>query len=177
MTPSGSSSLIRGRDGERTERRVEPYRLVLLGRRWYLVAWDLTRQDWRSFRLDRLAEPGARARAIAPRELPGGDAAEFVRAGIASLPASYSVEAVVARARRAPSASGSAAGRASRTSREGRCRLRMTTDSLDWPAMALGSVGVDFEVVSPPELVESVRDWAQRFTRAAGSSGNASSCA
>ena len=47
---------------------------------------------------------------------------------------------------------------------EGRCRLRMTTDSLDWPAMALGSVGVDFEVVSPPELVESVRDWAQRFS-------------
>jgi len=53
----------------------------------------------------------------------------------------------------------------------------MTTDSLDWPAMALGSVGVDFEMVSPPELVESVQDWAQRFSRAAASSGNASSCA
>jgi predicted DNA-binding transcriptional regulator YafY len=162
--------------GESSARHVEPYKLVLLGRRWYLVAYDLTRQDWRSFRLDRLAEPRGTGARYRPRELPTEDAAAFVRTGIASLPASYSVEAVV------HASAGAVRHHIGRWGSvedmgEGRCLLRMTTDSLDWPAMALGSAGVDFEVVSPPELVESVRDWAQRFTRAAGSSGNASSCA
>ncbi len=44
----------------------------------------------------------------------------------------------------------------------------MTTDSLDWPAMALGTAGVDFEVRSPPELTDVLRDWGARFSRAAG---------
>jgi predicted DNA-binding transcriptional regulator YafY len=42
----------------------------------------------------------------------------------------------------------------------------MTADSLDWPVMALGAVGADFQVVSPPELVHRVRDWGRRFTQA-----------
>lgn len=42
----------------------------------------------------------------------------------------------------------------------------MTSDSLDWPALVLGATGADFEVVSPPELVEHVREWGQRFGRA-----------
>jgi hypothetical protein len=42
----------------------------------------------------------------------------------------------------------------------------MRTDSLDWPAMALGSLGADFTAVSPPELVEHLRDWSLRFSRA-----------
>ena len=45
-------------DGEQTGRHVEPHRLVLLGRRWYLVGYDLDRQGWRSYRLDRLTGPG-----------------------------------------------------------------------------------------------------------------------
>jgi hypothetical protein len=44
----------------------------------------------------------------------------------------------------------------------------MTTDTLDWPAMGLGSVGAEFEVRSPPELVDLLREWAGRFARAAG---------
>ena len=48
-----------------------------------------------------------------------------------------------------------------------RCRVRMSTDSLDWPLMALGTVGAEFSVVSPPELVDQVRDWGGRFSRAA----------
>jgi predicted DNA-binding transcriptional regulator YafY len=46
------------------------------------------------------------------------------------------------------------------------CRLQMSADNLDWPALALGAVGADFEVRSPPELVAHIRDWATRFTRA-----------
>ena len=50
----------------------------------------------------------------------------------------------------------------------GRCRIRMTTDSLDWPIMALGTVGADFGVLAPPELIERIRDWCDRFSRATG---------
>ena len=46
-------------------------------------------------------------------------------------------------------------------------RVRMSTDSLDWPLMALGTVGAEFSVMSPPELVDQVRDWGSRFSRAA----------
>src|SRR5438128_2030963 len=68
-------------DGTRTDRLVEPFRLVPLGRRWYLVAYDLHRHDWRSFRLDRLAAPRRTGARFRPRELPAEDAAAYVRAG------------------------------------------------------------------------------------------------
>lgn len=155
------------RDGERSARHVEPHRLVSLGRRWYLVAYDLTRHDWRSFRLDRLDQPRSTAARFRPRELPAEDAATFVRAGIDSLPASYTVEALV----HAPAAT--VRDRIGRwvtvEDIDGqRCLLRMSSDSLDWPTMALGSVGADFEVLSPSELHEHVHDWGQRFSRATG---------
>lgn len=47
-----------------------------------------------------------------------------------------------------------------------RCRVRMTAGSLDWATMALGAVGADFQVVSPPELLDRIHDWGRRFSRA-----------
>ncbi|MHA6794739.1 helix-turn-helix transcriptional regulator [Pseudonocardia bannensis] len=154
--------------GEQTARHVEPHRLVSFGRRWYLVAYDLARHDWRSFRLDRLAEPRSTGARFRTRELPAEDAAAFVRAGIGNIPAPYTVEALL----HAPAAA--VRGRVGRWATiqevdDRRCLLRMTTDSLDWPAMALGSVGADFEVLSPPELVAHIREWAGRFSRATAS--------
>ncbi len=152
--------------GAQTARHVEPHRLVSLGRRWYLVGYDLDRQDWRSFRVDRLTEPRGTGARFRPRELPAEDAAAFVQAGIGSVRPSYQVEALSeAPAGRVREQIGrwatvEAAG-------PGRCRIRMTTDSLDWPMMALGTVGAEFQVVSPPELVDRVRDWGDRFSRAA----------
>ncbi|HEY8984493.1 MAG TPA: YafY family protein, partial [Streptomyces sp.] len=67
------------RDGVESRRVVEPYRLVSSGQRWYLVAYDLDRGDWRTFRVDRLSEPFATGSRFAPRELPEGGAVEFVR--------------------------------------------------------------------------------------------------
>lgn len=152
-------------DGERTERHVEPHRLVSLGRRWYLVAYDLGRHDWRNFRIDRLAEPRRDGSRFRPRELPAADAGEFVRARLGNLPHPYRVEVLV----QAPA----------ETVRErigrwctveeidaDRCRLRMTTDSLDWPIFALGVLDADFRIVEPPELTERVQGWAARFSRA-----------
>jgi predicted DNA-binding transcriptional regulator YafY len=146
--------------GERTARHVEPHRLVSLGRRWYLVAYDLTRHDWRSFRLDRVGDPRGTGMRFRPRELPVDDAAAFVRAGIDAVPATQlTPEALV----HAPAETVRAAiGQwVTVEALDGdRCRLRMTSDSLDWPAMALGMVRADFEVLAPPELVDHIREWA-----------------
>lgn len=151
--------------GARTERHVEPLRLVSLGRRWYLVAYDLTRHDWRSFRLDRLDGPRSTGVRFRPRPLPAEDAAAFVRAGIEQVPAPFAIEVLVD----APVATvRDRIGRWATVDEvaDGRSLLRMNADSLDWPAMALGAVGADFEVISPPELREHVRDWGARFSRA-----------
>ncbi|NXY98739.1 YafY family transcriptional regulator, partial [Streptomyces sp. BR123] len=71
----------RARDGAGTRRLVEPYRLVSTGSRWYLVAYDMGREDWRTFRVDRVAEPFATGARFAPRAMPM-DAVEFVRRGL-----------------------------------------------------------------------------------------------
>lgn len=76
----------RRRDGEDSRRLVEPHQLVTAGRRWYLVAWDQRRHDWRTFRLDRLHEARLAGRHFTPREIPGGDAASFVATSLGSLP-------------------------------------------------------------------------------------------
>jgi predicted DNA-binding transcriptional regulator YafY len=152
-------------DGRPTSRHVEPHRLVLLGRRWYLVGYDLGRHDWRSFRLDRLTAPGGTGARFRPRELPAADAATFVRAGLDSVMAGYHVEVLV----QAPAAAvRERIGQwvAVEAVDDSRCRVRMTVDSLDWAAMALGAAGADFHVVTPPELLGRVHDWGRRFTRA-----------
>jgi predicted DNA-binding transcriptional regulator YafY len=151
--------------GQRTARHVEPLRLVSLRRRWYLVGYDLDRLAWRSFRVDRLSGPEGTGARFRPRELPAADAAAFVRAGIDSVQAGYEVEVLVD----APAAAvRERIGRWSTVEEAGagRSRVRMTTDSLDWPVMALGAVGADFDVISPPELADQVRDWGRRFSRA-----------
>jgi predicted DNA-binding transcriptional regulator YafY len=155
--------------GETADRFVEPFRLVALGRRWYLVAFDVDRGDWRTFRLDRLGDPAVTGARFAPRALPGGDAGEFVRARLTSRRATVPVEVEVrapaeeVRARIGQWAGVEPAGAAS-------CRVSMAADDLGWPAFALGMVGAEFTVLTPPELAELVGDWGRRFTRAAGES-------
>ncbi|MFD5316397.1 helix-turn-helix transcriptional regulator [Streptomyces sp. NPDC127098] len=152
--------------GEPTERHVEPHRLVCLGRRWYLVAYDLTRHDWRTFRIDRLSGPRTTGGRFRPRPLPAADAAEFVRSGLRELPRPHRVEVLVD----APAPTVRA-----RVGRWGtveevdatHCRLLMTADTLNWPMLALGTLDADFTVLAPPELRDELRTWGTRFTRAA----------
>jgi len=154
--------------GKRTERHVEPHRLVALDRRWYLVAYDLTRNDWRSFRLDRvLGMPQPTGARFRPRALPAADAAEFVRWNVAAAPRTRQVTAVI----EAPAAIiRERIGRWATVEERGpdRCLMTMTPgDNLDWPMITLGMTGADFQVLSPPELAERIADWGARFTRAA----------
>ncbi|MFD8596095.1 helix-turn-helix transcriptional regulator [Kitasatospora sp. NPDC059646] len=161
-------------DGRAGERHTEPHHLVRLGRRWYLVAYDLTRQDWRTFRLDRLSSPVPTGARFLPRGLPADDAAEFVRAGLSGPSRQYRVEVLVdapvaaVRQRIGPWAEIEEVD-ADRT------RVLMNSDSLDWPAMAFGSLDVDFRIVSPPELGALMTAWGERFLRCAGPNRRAES--
>jgi predicted DNA-binding transcriptional regulator YafY len=145
---------------------VEPDRLVLLGRRWYLVAYDPSRDDWRSFRLDRMLDPRPTRARFHRRELPADDAAAFVREGIERSGATHRVEAIV------DAPADLVRDRVGRWASvepldDHQCRVHMATDSLDWPAFAFGTLGADFTVLSPPELLDQLRDWSRRFGQAA----------
>lgn len=72
-------------DGTETARVVEPHSLVAARRRWFLVCWDRDRDDWRTFRVDRIADIFATRVHFDERELPARDAAAFVEAAIAGL--------------------------------------------------------------------------------------------
>ena len=160
--------------GVRTERRVEPYRLVSLGRSWYLVAYDLDRQAWRSFRVDRVTAMAPDGRRFRHRELPADDAAAFVRQSIQSAPSNIEVSAVLGcTAEMARARLGSWAPLEDLPG--DRCRITMTIDSLDRAASALGMVGAEVSEVSPPALAVVLGEWAERFARAGRARGSAPS--
>ncbi|MGI8417624.1 MAG: helix-turn-helix transcriptional regulator [Nakamurella sp.] len=156
-------------NGARTSRQVEPLRLVPVGRRWYLVAYDVERHDWRSFRLDRLTDPVGTGAQFRPRTLPARDAGAFVAERLGQSATAYCVEALV---HEPESTVRDRIGRWAGVERrdDTSCVVRMRADSLDWPAMALGTLAADFTVLSPPEFVDYVRGWAERFER--GTSGS-----
>src|SRR4051794_4920060 len=83
------------RDGTATRREVEPHSLVNLGRRWYLVGFDRDRQDWRTFRVDRLNGPAAGGRRFTARELPAENAAAYVRESISGGAGGYEARVTV----------------------------------------------------------------------------------
>ena len=151
--------------GRESAREAEPLRLVPLGRQWYLVAYDLTRHDWRSFRVDRVADPEGTGARFRPRELPATDAGEFVRNALGALPRPHEVEVVVEIAAAVARARIGRWGTVEEVDAD-HCRVRMTSVSLDWPTLALGSLGAGFRVIGPPELRDHLREWAGRFSRA-----------
>lgn len=158
----------RSRDRTDSRREVEPHNLVNRGRRWYLVAWDRRREDWRTFRIDRLTNPASTGVGFVPRRLPAKDAAAYVEQSITAAPNRF--EATVTlhapakeAASRIPAHWGAIEPIDAHT-----CKYRTGDDDLGWLALRIAMLGVDFEVQEPPELVEHVRALASRLGRAAG---------
>jgi predicted DNA-binding transcriptional regulator YafY len=157
----------RAADGSTGLRTVEPNAVVAANRFWYLVAWDPERADWRSFRLDRIGDPRTLPGRLPPRDLPGGDAAAWLRRSIeerAPTPAAAAVVQAPATevARRLPTGAATI-----EPIDAGRCRIRLTPDTIHWHAMRLLRLDVEFEVESPPELVEYLGELAGRAARSA----------
>jgi predicted DNA-binding transcriptional regulator YafY len=151
--------------GRASERRLEPYRVVNVGRRWYLVAFDLGRRAWRTFRLDRVKGVTATGHGVAFTDPP--DASAFVRAAITTAPYRYQAVVVVhapvdAVARRVPPTVAALEDRGDDTT-----LLTTGADDLDVLAMHLGALGFDFTVCEPRELRTRLLDVAGRLTAAA----------
>lgn len=158
----------RARDSTDSRREVEPHSLVNRGRRWYLVAWDRRRQDWRTFRLDRLTTPVSTGVRFAHRRPPARDAAAYVEQSIAGARNRFEARvtlhaAAVEIASRVAPWAGAIEPIDART-----CEYRTGDDNLRRLAMRIAMLGVDFEVHEPPELVEHLRALGGRLTRAVG---------
>jgi predicted DNA-binding transcriptional regulator YafY len=156
----------RNQDGGESLRRTEPHRLVHAGRRWYLLAWDLDRDDWRTFRVDRIRPRIPTGPRFVPRELPE-DLPGHVGRGVTTRAYRYQarftlhVPITVAADRIAPTVGTLEAVD------ERSCTLHAGSDSLDELALHVGLFGFPFEVHEPPELVARVRELAIRLAAAA----------
>ncbi|MGW4126349.1 helix-turn-helix transcriptional regulator [Nocardia sp. NPDC004711] len=156
--------------GSDSTRTVEPHQLVSWGRRWYLVAWDLGRDDWRTFRVDRMDPKTPAGPRFLPRALPGDDAAAFVARGIAQR---WPYRATL----RLHAPADSDAARATAT--YGRleplddqyCLLHIGSEDPRALTFLLGALTIDFDVLDAPDLARELRATAARFMAAAGDIG------
>ncbi|CAM5579476.1 DNA-binding transcriptional regulator [Streptomyces tanashiensis] len=156
----------RDHGGTATRRTVEPHRLVCTERRWYLVAWDVDRGDWRTFRVDRIEPTPPHGPRFPPREPPAEDLAAYVAKGVSGT--AYAQEATVrlfVPLAEAAAVVGPLDGVLTAEG-EGACLLRTGARSLDFMVFHVMFMGFDFEVVEPPELVEAVRTLRDRLSRA-----------
>jgi predicted DNA-binding transcriptional regulator YafY len=152
--------------GGESVRRTEPHRLVSWGRRWYLVAWDLDRADWRSFRLDRMTPHLPTGPRFAHREPPGGDAAAFVARSVADVWTTHARVRLHAPADAVRDRMWPLHGRLEPVD-EHSCVLHFGAENPQMLAYLLVMLGVDFTVESPAGLAEQLRAVAERFAKAA----------
>ena len=147
------------RDGDDSRRLVEPHQLLSAGRLWYLIAWDLRRTDWRTFRLDRLSDVQLAGGRFTPRDIPGGDAAAYLTASVASIP--REIETLVAV--RAPyeqiTEALSWVEHTPVDAEADSCTIRLRANQLDSLVMALARVALDAPVrVIEPSAVANEMD-------------------
>jgi predicted DNA-binding transcriptional regulator YafY len=153
------------KDGNETRRLVEPHKLVTVGHRWYLVAWDARRDDWRTFRVDRTSKPRLGGVRFKERELPAADAATYVAdslgGGEPRLDASVLLHLPMDPARAVvPERVGSL-----EVVDESTTRLRVQVDNLAWLTMRVALMDVDFTIESPAALREIAHRFGERMSR------------
>ncbi len=155
----------RGSDSTVSHRTVQPHQIVNVENRLYLVAWDLDRTDWRTFRIDRLAQPRRTGARFAPRRLPAGDPVEHVRDRIGSMPSRYRVHATIHASAERVRAEVVHYGTVAAID-PGSCEVHIAAESLAWAAFCLVSIGAPFIVHGPPEATELMQDWGSRLLTA-----------
>ncbi|HZC26826.1 MAG TPA: YafY family protein [Actinopolymorphaceae bacterium] len=149
-------------------RTVEPHRLVHTGRRWYLVAYDVERHDWRTFRADRIGSPTPTGQHFAPREPPSDDLAGYTSRGVSIAAYRYHARFTMhAPAEVVAEVVTPTSGVVEAVDAD-TCVLHTGGNSLDQLAIYVAILGFDFEVHEPPELVERLRTLATRLDRATG---------
>ncbi|MGW5738319.1 MULTISPECIES: helix-turn-helix transcriptional regulator [Streptomyces] len=150
-------------------RRAEPHHLVTWGTRWYLVAWDLDRADWRTFRADRITPRVPTGPRFTPRELPGGDVASFIAGRFRGFDGSGDWPCRGEVILDLPAAAVSRYTREGIVEELGPDRCRLVLGSWSWPGLAadIGRFDADIEVVGPAELKDAFAHLARRYSNAA----------
>jgi predicted DNA-binding transcriptional regulator YafY len=160
----------RSHDGSATLRTTEPHRMVHTGRRWYLIAWDVDRADWRTFRVDRLAPRIPTGPRFAPREPPAGDLAAYtsraISVGVYRYQARLTLHVPIEVAAEEVPPTAGVLEPVDDTS----CTLTVGSNSLDEMAIYLALHSFEFTVHEPAELVEAMATLAGRLGRAVGRS-------
>ena len=157
--------------GEESSRRAEPYRLVATTSRWYLLAWDLDRADWRSFRLDRMSEVRETTFTFRPRPAP--DAAEHVREALARGPQGRRGGASTSTRPSTSSRTPCPPGSATLSATGERCEMRFSAWDVRAAAARLAWLPWEFRIVSPDALTDEVASLAGRLAASAGPEGRA----
>ncbi|WFE54464.1 YafY family protein [Micromonospora sp. WMMD1155] len=160
------------RDGGQHERTVEPVRMVTTGRRWYLMAWDVDRHDWRTFRLDRMGAATATTWRFRAREHP--DPVAFVQRAVTGAAYRYLARVRVrATADQVRELVPPQVGRVEDDS-DGWCLLIIGGERLDWLAAHLARLSYQVEVLEPAELRDAAALLARRLTAMAGAASTGS---
>ncbi len=162
--------------GEQVRRHVEPHQLVTVGRRWYLLGYDLNRQDWRSFRLDRLRDPEGTRAVFRPRDVPGGDAAEYVRQGLRGAEALQIMARVDAPRRHVERRIGPWARIVDDGETDGEPWVRLAIEANDaqWATFGLAHLAAPVTLESAPQsVVDTLEEWAARLAATAASAAGA----
>jgi predicted DNA-binding transcriptional regulator YafY len=159
----------RTHDGEGSVRLTEPHRLVHAGRRWYLLAWDVDRRDWRTFRVDRIVLRLPAGPRFAPREISEDEVADRLSRGLATATWHYRARVTV-HAPAAVIASRLPAAITVEPVDERTCVIEVGSDSAHMLALNLGMLDADFRIdeSAAPELAASLRALSARYTRAIG---------
>jgi predicted DNA-binding transcriptional regulator YafY len=149
-------------------RRVEPHHLVTWNGRWYLVAWDLDRGDWRTYRADRISPRTPTGPRFIPRQLPTPDVATFVAGRFRGSEIASDWPCVGVVTLHLPAAVVATYTRDGSIEELGPDRCKLVLGSWSWTglAAALGRYGADIEVVRPAELKAAFAEHARRYTRA-----------
>jgi predicted DNA-binding transcriptional regulator YafY len=152
-------------DGNQTERAAEPERLVVWGSRWYLLAWDVDRDDWRIFRVDRITPKMPTGPRFKPRTLTDDEAAGYVQRSVGTATWRY-------RARIRIHAPGDQVRAllplAVSVSEDGsdHCVIEVGSDTPHQLALYIGLLDSDFEILDPPDLAEAFLRLSERYQRA-----------
>ncbi|TXL89652.1 WYL domain-containing protein [Streptomyces sp. IB2014 016-6] len=151
-------------------RRVQPHHLVTWRQRWYLVAWDLHRDDWRTFRVERIRPRTPTGPRFAPRQLPGGNVSTFITSrfrGNGGTTIDWPCQGEVVLGLPAADVAPFAEDGVVEELGPRHCRLVLGSWSWTGLAAAIGRFDTDIEVIGPPQLAAAFRDLAARYTHAA----------
>jgi predicted DNA-binding transcriptional regulator YafY len=166
----------RRHDGTDSRRLLEPHRIVHAGRRWYLVAWDVDRADWRTFRLDRLTPRTPSGPRFTPREPPDPDLSRFTSRAVSTDAYRYRCRLTVhAPAEQVADRFGPTVAVVTALD-DDRCEVVTGSNSLDEVALWVGLAGFELTVHEPAELRDRLAALGALLTRASQPAGESKVC-